>query len=194
VASLVLFPGQRRVVVLHGRLLPRRRGPPVAALQRVGLGYHGPWPDRFGTRRRRLHPARPGALRDPDDGRPGRRDRQDRARQGRLDAPLEHGEPLHRGRGRLLPQLQPQQAVDRDRPQAPPRQGGGAAPGRPGRRGDRELPARGDGAARPRLRDARRAQPAHHLLRQFRAGGSPVPTSPGPGRTSSCRRSPASAT
>ncbi len=78
----------------------------------------------------------------------------------------------------VLPVRQPQQGVDRARPQgrAGPRRA--ARAGRPGRRAGGELPHRGPGAARPRHRRAAAAQPTagralDHRLRARRPRGRP---------------------
>ena len=55
---------------------------------------------------------------------------------------------------------EPRPAQRRRRPEAARRRRGGAAPGREGRRADRGLPPRRDGAARARPRRLPRAQPA----------------------------------
>ena len=95
---------------------------------------------------------------DPGVGRSRRRRDRGRDAGGRLAAPLVLGRPLVR-RPEHAPALrQPQQALDRARPQVLEGQGDCAEARRHGGRRRGELPPRRDGEARPRPRDAESAQ------------------------------------
>ncbi len=78
-----------------------------------------------------------------------------------------------------------------DRPQAPRRGGGRAAPGRAGRRADRRVPARGDRAARARSRRLPRPQPAPRVRAHDRLGSGRARSRTRPATTSTTSRSPA---
>ena len=119
------------------------------------------------------------------------------------------------GRGRPAPprrRPRPGPPLGRRRPQAPRRRRGRAAPGRAGRRADRGVPARGDGAPRPRPRRLPGPQPparlrphdrlgpgrplrrmAGHDINYIALGGRAGPHRPGRARRR-CRRSTWSAT
>ena len=131
---------------------------------------------------RRPHPGARRAVLHDDPRRHGRRRDQGRA-QGRRRHPADR--PAHRGRRRaplrrLLRQHQPQQAQHRARPQGRRRRGDPAPPGRQRRRRRGELPRRGDGVARARLRDRcarRNPRLVYGAIRGFgdpRTGAEPV--------------------